>query len=168
MKKVILTYLACLLLVAGTVATGCSDSNEAIPVVNEPVIEEPACPNPIASEPQIFGEGNDGLYKPVSDSDGNVVVLLPSKFESKFDRCRIKTGRGEFKDLLCNDFSDYTQIPFSCKSNPVGNNPPRLTYRSSVKCQDVFRVEVVCQDACQQVTFKAPQGSLRKVCERFG
>lgn len=166
MKKVILTYISCLVVIVITLVSGCSDSNEQIVV-----IEEPTCPNPIASEPQIFGQ-NGSIYKPSGDPEasgaGKVVVLLDPAFSSQFDECKIKTGSNTYESLTCINDAPWTQVPFSCFSNPVAGRGLRQTWRSGLACEDIHRVEVICTDSCQSVTFKAPQGSLRKVCERLG
>ncbi len=148
--------------------SGCESDNPDLPVITDP--DEPIlCPNPIAQGPIVFGvNGTDSLYKPESDSDGNVVVLLDSVFQGQFDDCKIKTGANEYRNLNCIDNAPWTQIPYSCFSNPVGNNPPRQTWRADIKCDQVEEIEIVCSDECQSVTFTVMNEDINKVCERWG
>lgn len=112
--------------------------------------------------------GVDGnLYKPVSDESasglGNLVVLLSSKYSTKFDTCKIRKNTGDIADLFCLDTVPWTQVPFSCFSN--GN---RQTWRANFKCSSVGEVRVLCQDSIQSVEFVAPNGATGNVCTRFG
>ncbi len=112
--------------------------------------------------------GRDGnLYKPKSDpeasGDGNLVVLLSSKYSKQFDSCEIKTNSGEIAQLYCINTEPWTQIPYSCFSN--GN---RQTWRANFKCNDVSEVKVICRLPNEEVIFTVPKGQTNWICTRFG
>ena len=112
--------------------------------------------------------GRDGnLWKPRSEESdsggGNLVVLLTSRYTTRFDTCQVRMNDGTTADLFCNDQVPWTEIPFSCFSN--GN---RQTWRANFRCESAAEVRVVCRDANQEITFEAPEGGLGSICNRFG
>ena len=121
--------------------------------------------NPIVNT-QFFGQ-NGNLYKPSADGHssgaGNLVVLFDSSFTTRFDSCEIKLATGEVAQLLCIDYEEWTQTPFSCFSN--GN---RQTWRANFTCDKAGEVLVTCRDAMQEVVFTVPEEVRGHVCTRFG
>lgn len=122
--------------------------------------------NPIAQSIQLFGQGGN-IWKPeadaISSGAGNLVVLFDQQFSTRFDTCEVTLADGSIAPLICIDFEPWTQIPFSCFSN---NN--RQTWRAGFKCDAVTKVEVVCRDINQEVTFTVPDELKSFVCNRFG
>lgn len=115
---------------------------------------------------EYFGvEGN--LWKPRSDdhssSPGNLVVLLSSKYTTRFDTCEIPLNDGTTAQLLCIDTESWTHTPYSCFSNGG-----RQTWRASFGCSKAARIEVVCRDSDKEVVFTVPFGQEGRICERFG
>ncbi|MCB0319750.1 MAG: hypothetical protein KDD60_02420 [Bdellovibrionales bacterium] len=122
--------------------------------------------NPIAQRSEIFGQDGN-LWKPRSDDHasgaGNLVVLLSSKYRTQFETCEVELSNGERRDLTCVNDQPWTHIPYSCFSNGA-----RQTWRANFQCHQAKSVRVVCRDALQEVTFKAPTGQQSQVCSRFG
>ncbi|MCB0328384.1 MAG: hypothetical protein KDD70_01940 [Bdellovibrionales bacterium] len=115
---------------------------------------------------EYFGtEGN--IWKPSSDpissGAGNLVVLLSPKYTTRFDTCELTLIDGSTAQLLCIDFEEWTQIPFSCFSNGG-----RQTWRANFGCDDAALVEVTCRDATQEVVFTVDGPAVSAVCSRFG
>ncbi len=115
---------------------------------------------------EIFG--NDGnLWKPKSEEadagGGNLVVLLNSRYTTRFDTCEVLRSTGEISQLDCNDRAPWTEEPFSCFSNGR-----RQTWRASFRCQSAAEIRVICRSSTQEVTFTVDDNNLGRVCERFG
>lgn len=166
-------FLACAaFLVGGFFLSGCGDSSSSSEedlfvddAALSAVSEGAKSANPIVST-QYFGQGGN-LYKPVSDVDasggGNVVVLLDRQFTERFDTCEIPLTNGEMGRLECLDTVPWTHTPYSCFANG-----DRQHWRATFRCGSVAKVEVVCRDENQEVTFKVPEGQEGWVCTRFG
>ena len=109
--------------------------------------------NPVVSEKQIFGQNNN-LWKPVSDTTGNVVVLFNKKFVKLFSKgCYATLNNGNKDYLFCNPPS---QACFS--------NGDRMTLRGNYKCKEYKNTKVICEEDKQLVTFTA---NSKKTCNRF-
>jgi hypothetical protein len=121
--------------------------------------------NPIVVSQEFGVDGN--LYKPRSDEnasgEGNLVVLLSSRFTTQFDSCEIQKRSGELAQLFCLNSVPWTDVPYSCFSNGG-----RQTWRATFKCDEVAQVKVVCRDANQEVTFTVPDANKGNICTRFG
>ncbi len=108
--------------------------------------EEAASENPIAMREENFLDGPLGnLWKPVSENNGNIVVLFRNTYRTLFSRgCTIELKDGTVAPLYCGG-------GLECFTNP-----DRLTLRSSVKCSNAKEVKVVCEEEMQTVTFTVP------------
>ena len=82
-----------------------------------PPVETPS-PTPSVSNPLCIGEmGTDGgggfLWKPKSDPEGatpnRLVVLLPGKFQSRFENVFVRRSSGEEEALRFTGFSNFDQ-----------------------------------------------------------
>ena len=112
--------------------------------------------NPISSG-EIFGTGGN-LWKPISDTSGNMVVVFDKKFVKKFSKgCRAFLKNGKTDELFCND-----------TTHKCFGNGDRLHMRGNQKCEKYAEVKVICEEEKQSVTFTAPPGQLKNVCRRFG
>jgi hypothetical protein len=116
----------------------------------------PGNSNPVASGPQNFIDGANGnLWKPVSENNGNVVVLFEPKWTRLFSEgCYLTLKNGSRERLFCGGVLDCF------------TNPNRMTLRSNVRCSEVSEVRVVCEEAKQTVTFTVPQSLRGQVCTR--
>ena len=112
--------------------------------------------NPIASGLENFKDGNYGnLWKPVSDTTGNLVVVFHNRYKKKFSEgCFIDRKDGGREELFCNEI-------YKCFGNP-----DRLTMRSTIKCNQAKEVKVVCYEANQTVTFTVDEALRGQVCRR--
>lgn len=112
--------------------------------------------NDFTSRTLNFIDGADGnLWKPVSESNGNIVVLFNPSFRRTFSGgCSIQKNDGTFSPLYCGGV-------FSCFTNPN-----RLTMRSNVRCDDALEVKVTCNDANQVVVFTVPAAQRGQTCDR--
>ena len=131
------------------IACADSDSNQ----VELVEIEE----NPVIERTEIFTDGPNGnLWKPVSENNGNVVVLFNPTYRKVFEGgCALELRDGTFSPMFCG-FGGLNCF----------TNPNRLTMRSNVKCSNVKEVKVVCQDPEQIVTFTVAPEKLAQVCTR--
>lgn len=112
--------------------------------------------NDFTSRTLNFIDGADGnLWKPVSENNGNIVVLFNSSFRRTFSGgCSIQKNDGTFSPLYCGGV-------FNCFTNPN-----RLTMRSNVPCEDALEVKVTCNDANQVVVFTVPAALRSQTCDR--
>lgn len=63
--------------------------------------------NPYCTKTQTAADGAGGfLWKPVSDSDGKVAVILPARFVKKFDEVAIVTPTGGVEQLRFTTFAN--------------------------------------------------------------
>jgi hypothetical protein len=74
------------------------------------------------------GWGNQNLWKPVSESDGNLVALIRNHYREEFDSCKVPLKSGGWETLR---FAGRT-------------NPDRLTYRGARKCGQYKERRVLC------------------------
>ena len=74
-------------------ATPTSNNNEDTPAA------APATPVAKPSTPVSTGGGGGFLWKPVSDSNGNLVVLLPSQYNGKVSSVSVNGERGSFSGI---------------------------------------------------------------------
>lgn len=126
-------------------------------VAPEPI---PEPENPLVVKKQIFGE-NGNLWKPVSDTTGNMVVVLDPKWVKLFTySCKAKLKNGKSDTLSCGG-------PRACFANPI-NGKDRMHLRGSFKCREYAKVEVVCEEEKQTVIFTVKEADVNKVCNRFG
>lgn len=123
--------------------------------VEEPVVEPI---DEINNEPiptTYYESFNDGgnLWKPMSDTEGTVVVLLDAKHSEPFDECRIDGTK-----LDCRKWSDSAKkwLP-TCFTN--GN---RQTFRHNKTCDLVTEKVVTCKLGRDTYIFTGATG----VCER--
>jgi hypothetical protein len=116
----------------------------------------PSSGNPIASGPQNFLDGANGnLWKPVSENNGNLVVLFEPKWKKLFSNgCSVELKDGSREELYCGGVLE-------CFTN--GN---RMTLRSNVKCSRLKEVKVTCEERKQTVTFTVPQAKRAQICSR--
>lgn len=131
----------------------------AVPTIVPTVIATPIpTPNPIASGTENFRDGSYGnLWKPVSDTTGNLVVVFHNKYRRKFSEgCFIERTDGKREELFCDDKSYYKCF----------GNPDRLTMRSKIKCHQAKEVKVTCYEAQQSVTFTVDPRYKGQVCTR--
>lgn len=122
----------------------------------------PSTGNPIVTNPQYFEDGAGGnLWKPVSDTTGNLVLVFSSKFKVPFSGgCLVEKRDGKFEKLYCGG-------AFACYGNPDSGGD-RLHMRSNIKCAEAKEVKVVCTDVKQVLTFTVKKSAdLSKVCQRF-
>jgi len=84
---------------------------------------------------ESWGSGN--LWKPVSEGDGNPVVLIRNHYTQEFDSCKAKLKSGAWDNLRC---VKGEWNGFRCTSNP-----DRLTYRANHKCNQYAAPEVICK-----------------------
>ena len=105
--------------------------------------------------------GTDGnLWKPVSDTSGNMVIVLSPKFKKVFSGgCTAKLNNGKTDTLFCGGV-------YKCFGNPY-NGQDRLHLRGNFKCSSYSEVSVLCKEEKQEVTFTVDKRNLKKVCERF-
>lgn len=95
-----------------------------------------------------FQDGD--LYKPVSEADKNVVVLLSSNFKKDFKSCKLETLGGTFEKLRLN--------------NPARTNGNRQTFRSAMQCKNYSRYATLI---CTRQNNKCIQWQIGKdSCER--
>jgi hypothetical protein len=121
---------------------------------------KPELENPLVVKKQIFGETGN-LWKPVSDTTGNMVVVLDPKWVKLFTYgCKAKLKNGNTDTLFCNE-------QFKCYGNPY-QGKDRMHLRGNFKCKDYAKVEVLCEEEKQTVTFTVKDADLNKVCNRFG
>ena len=119
----------------------------------------PILENPIVLAAENFKDGGGGnLWKPVSDTTGNLVVVFSSKFKKKFKECFIVKNDNKKEFLFCNDI-------YKCFGNP-DKGGERLHMRSSIKCNQAKEVKVTCYDDNQEVTFTVADNLKSKVCTR--
>lgn len=139
-----------------------SEDDELVPSDEATATPEP---NPVVAT-EYFGEDGN-LYKPESDPEGsgqgNLVILLSSKFTEQFDSCEIKLSSGEVAQLICIDDQPWTETPYSCFSNGG-----RQTWRANFKCSAVAEIKVSCFEDKQEVIFTVSEAERRSVCNRFG
>lgn len=117
---------------------------------------EPQPENPIVTVAENFRDGaNKNLWKPVSDTSGNLVVVFDPKFKKEFSEgCTVERTDGKQEKLFCGGV-------YKCFGNP-----DRLTLRSTIKCNKAKEVKVVCREAKQTVTFTVEPKYRSKVCDR--
>ncbi len=103
-----------------------------------------------------FLDGADGnLWKPESDTNGNIVVLFNSSFRTLFTGgCSIQLRDGSYSELYCGGI-------YSCFTNPN-----RMTLRSNIRCEDAKEVKVTCNGDNQVVIFTVPAEQRSQVCDR--
>lgn len=138
-----------------------------------PVVTTPS-PTPVPSTPvpsienpnvngaiQYFVDGGGGnLWKPVSDTTGNLVIVLHSKWKKEFSGgCSVQKKDGKIETLFCGG-------PFKCFGNPDAGGE-RLHMRSNIKCDKAKEVKVTCKEAKQTVVFTVKESAkLSQVCNR--
>ena len=122
------------------------------------VAPTPIIVNPIATGIENFKDGNYGnLWKPVSDTTGNLVVVFDRKYRKKFSEgCFVERTDGKREEMFCDDNSFYKCF----------GNPDRLTMRTKIKCNQAKEVKVVCYEAQQSVTFTVDERIRHQVCVR--
>ncbi len=156
-KLRIITYFS---VIAVSLLISCGSDNtpqQPNPSPAPSAIPSPELENPL-SKGEIFGVGGN-LWKPVSDTNGNMVVVLDTKFQKIFTYGCYATLKNNTKQFL---FCDEN-IGLKCFGN--GN---RLHLRSRSKCDAFKEVRVVCEEEKQTVVFQTPKGQLSQVCKRFG
>lgn len=116
--------------------------------------------NPIVLVSEKFTDGNGGnLWKPVSDTSGNLVIVLSSKFKKEFSLgCTLKKTNGETEKLFCGGV-------YKCFGNP-DRGGDRLHLRSKIKCNQAKEVKVICKEEKQEITFSVDAAKLSEVCKR--
>ena len=128
---------------------------------SKPIITDaPVATNPIPLKSENFRDGSGGnLWKPVSDTNGNLVVIFSSKFKKEFSGgCTVTKKDGTKEKLYCGG-------AFKCFGNPDAGGE-RLHMRSNIKCDKAKEVKVVCLEAKQEVTFTVDKKYLNQVCSR--
>jgi hypothetical protein len=116
--------------------------------------------NPLVGTTQYFGE-NGNLWKPVSDTTGNMVIVLDPKWVKLFTYgCKVKLKNGKKDTLFCNE-------QFKCYGNPY-QGKDRMHLRGNFKCSEYDKIEVFCEEEKQTVLFSVKPKDLNKVCNRFG
>ena len=131
-------------------------TGSATPRPSASATPNPGTSNPVASGPQNFIDGPNGnLWKPVSENNGNLVVLFEPKWQRLFSEgCYVTLKNGSRERLFCGG-------ALNCFTNPN-----RMTLRSNVRCSQVAEVRVTCEEAKQTVTFTVPQNLRSQVCSR--
>lgn len=108
---------ACLLFAGCDLSLGSSHSgdqdNDAVTSINTEVNEETLGENPLCLGIKTLDGPGGFLWKPLSESDGNLVILFPSEFVTKFLEVLAETLEGEFER---GSFAGY-------------GNPDRQTWR---------------------------------------
>jgi len=151
----------------GLFVTGCGNvdwPNSPNPGPSESPSPAPSLPpeieNPLVTGPQMFAQ-NGNLWKPVSDTSGNMVVVLDPKFKKLFTYgCKAQLKSGKWHDLFCGGV-------YKCFGNSY-NGVERMHMRSNYKCSQFKEVRVECEEEKQTVVFTVAKANLKKVCERFG
>ncbi len=126
----------------------------------KPSATEPQATNPIAVKQENFRDGSGGnLWKPESDTNGNLVLVLSSKYKKEFSGgCTVEKKDGTLEKLYCGG-------AFKCFGNPDSGGE-RLHMRSNIKCNKAKEVKAVCKEAKQTVTFTVDKKYLNQVCVR--
>ncbi len=147
-------YLSLLFLLLLSSVISCTDSDENNESSSDEVIE---LEDTLIEKTELFTDGPNGnLWKPVSENNGNVVVLFNPSYRKVFDGgCTLELNDGTFSPMYCG-FGGLDCF----------TNPNRLTMRSNVKCSNVKEVKVVCQDLDQIVTFTVTPDKLNQICTR--
>lgn len=171
MKSVLKTYFFILVIALGLELSGCRV--EEIEIINptpEPSLIPSPLPspslkpeNPIATGIEYFNDGNKigNIWKPVSDTSGNLVIVFNAKWKVNFSGgCFIERTDGKKEKLFCDDNGFY-----KCFGNP-DKNGPRLHLRSKIKCSQAKEVKVLCYEDKQTVTFTVIPEKLKDVCVR--
>jgi hypothetical protein len=143
-------------LVAALCLQGCSDSDSNDDNGN-PNPGPSASATPVTDRTENFADGPGGnLWKPVSENNGNVVVLFRNVFRQVFPG-------GCYLEL-----ADGTRAPMYCGSGGLDcfTNPDRLTMRSNVKCSAVKEVKVVCEEELGRVIFTVDPSIRNQICSR--
>jgi len=104
----------------------------------------PAPQPPPTSANESWGAGN--LWKPVSESDGNLVVLIRNQYRDQFDSCKVPLKSGGWEALR---FAGYT-------------NPDRQTYRASKNCNRFSERKIVCQRGDFKLTISGGSDACRR------
>jgi hypothetical protein len=149
--------IKCLRLIFSIILIGlvaCTDSDDNQEEVIVPDIEIDLGP---VEKTEFFTDGPNGnLWKPVSENNGNIVVLFNPSYRKVFEGgCSLELRDGTFSQMFCG-FGGLNCF----------TNPNRLTMRSNVKCSNVKEVKVVCQDIDQIVTFTVPDDKVLQTCTR--
>jgi hypothetical protein len=151
--------IASLTLSIAFLVTGCSDSSSDSDSASNSenqsasnLVEEPT----FRTRTESFLDGPGGnLWKPVSENNGNIVVLFNPTYRKTFSGgCTVELKDGSFAPLYCGG-------ALNCFTNPN-----RLTLRSNVRCGSAKEVKVVCNDVNETVIFTVPQELRNQVCGR--
>ena len=137
------------------------DDDDKPPVVEPTPSPTPSTPPDNTPETHYFADGSGGnLWKPVSDTTGNVVVLFSSKWKKEFSGgCKLDRKDGKVETLYCGG-------AFACFGNPDPGGP-RLHMRSNIKCNQAKSVKVTCKEGDKVLTFTLKDSvKLSKVCDR--
>lgn len=136
------------------------ESPSASATVTPSPISTPIVENPVATGVENFKDGaGKNLWKPVSDTTGNLVVVLHAKYKKEFSGgCFVERKDGKQEKLFCGGV-------YKCFGNPdsIGE---RLHMRSNIKCNQAKEVKVVCREAKQEVTFTVDEKLRSQVCVR--
>ncbi len=124
---------------------------------------QPSGENPnVNGAVQYFGDGpGKNLWKPVSDTSGNLVIVLASIWKKEFNQgCTIDKNDGTKEKLFCGG-------NLVCFGNPDSSGP-RLHLRTRIKCDKAAEVKVTCVEDKQTVIFTLKDKTkLKEVCKRW-
>ena len=155
MTKLKFSVLVLSALVAALCLQGCSDSDSDDD--GNPNPGPTASATPVTDKIENFNDGPGGnLWKPVSENNGNVVVLFNNSYR------RVFPG-GCYLEL-----ADGTRSAMYCGSGGLDcfTNPDRLTMRSNVKCGALKEVKVTCEEELSRVIFTVDESIRNQLCSR--